>query len=106
MAKYLLEFNYTPDGLKGVLKEGGSKRRQAVEQLGKSLGGKMEAFYFAFGGNDGFVIWDMPDNVAAAAAALIVNASGAATVKTVVLLTPEELDQATKKVGDYRPPGK
>jgi uncharacterized protein with GYD domain len=106
MAKYLIEFDYTTEGLKGVLKEGGSKRRQAIEQLAKSLGGKMEAFYYAFGDHDGFVIWDMPDSVAHAAAALLVNASGAAKVKTVVLLTPEELDQATKKVGDYRPPGK
>ena len=106
MAKYLVEFDYTPDGLQGVLKEGGSKRRQAIEQLAKSLGGKLEAFYFSFGDHDGLVIWDMPDNVSSAAAALLVNASGAAKVKTVVLLTPEELDQATKKVGDYRPPGK
>ena len=47
----------------------------------------------------------MPDNVSTAALALVINASGAANVRTVVLLTPEEIDEATKKSIDYRPPG-
>ena len=106
MAKYLLEFSYTLDGTKGLLKEGGSKRKQAVEQLCASLGAKLEAMYFSFGAQDGFVIIDGPDNASVAAASLTVSASGAATVKTVVLLTAEEIDQATKKAANYRPPGK
>ncbi|MFQ5856113.1 MAG: GYD domain-containing protein, partial [Anaerolineae bacterium] len=97
MPKYLFTGSYTEEGLKGLLKDGGSKRKEAVEQLMKSLGGTLEAFYYAFGDNDVFVIADLPDNVSCAAGALIVSASGAFQTKTVVLVTPEEVDQAVKK---------
>jgi uncharacterized protein with GYD domain len=106
MAKYLATFRYTSEGTKGLLMEGGTKRRQATEQLIQSLGGKLEAYYFAFGEDDGFAILDGPDNIGAAAASLIVNASGAVSVKVTVLLTPEELDQVVKRSATYRPPGK
>ncbi len=105
MAKYLFQGSYTEEGLKGLLKEGGSKRREATEQLVKSIGGTLEAYYFAFGDNDFYLIVDAPDNVSATAGSLVANASGAVKVKTVVLLTPEEVDQAVKKTVDYRPPG-
>jgi len=105
MPKYLLQGSYTTEGLKGVLKEGGSKRRAAVEETIKGLGGKVEAFYFAFGESDAVVIVDVPDQVSATAAALVVNASGAVRVKTTVLVTPDEVDQATKKAVRYRAPG-
>jgi uncharacterized protein with GYD domain len=105
MPKYLLQASYTADGLKGLLKEGGSKRRAAAEETIRELGGKMEAFYFAFGESDAVVIVDVPDNVSATAAALVVNATGAVRVRTTVLVTPDEVDQATKKVVRYRAPG-
>ncbi len=105
MAKYLLEANYTQAGVQGVLKEGGSGRRDAIGKLLADLGGTLEAFYFAFGDDDVYVIADVPDNTTAAAIALTVGAAGAATVKTVVLLTPEEIDAATKQSVAYRPPG-
>ncbi len=105
MPKYLFQASYTSKGLEGLLKEGGSKRCEAVEQAIKGMGGTLEAFYYAFGDTDVVTIVDLPDNVSATATALIVNASGAVTVKTTVLLTPEEVDQATKKSVDYRPPG-
>jgi uncharacterized protein with GYD domain len=105
MPKYLFQGSYTEEGLKGLLEEGGSKRREAAEQVVRSVGGTLEAYYFAFGDNDFYVIVDTPDNVSTTAASLIVNASGAVKVKTVVLLTPEEVDQAAKKTVDYRPPG-
>jgi uncharacterized protein with GYD domain len=105
MAKYLAHATYTIEGLKGLLKDGGSKRREAVEQLAKSLGGKLESFYYAFGETDLFVIFDLPDNVSATAGSMIVNASGSAKAKMTVLLTPEEVDQATKKSVNYLPPG-
>lgn len=105
MAKYLIIANYTNEGLKGLMREGGSGRRDAVAKVAESLGGKMEAFYFGFGDNDVYVVFDAPDNVSAAASSLVVNASGAVQAKTVVLLTPEEMDEATKKSVDYRPPG-
>ena len=105
MPKYLFQGSYTEEGLRGLLEEGGSKRREAAEQVVKSVGGTLEAYYFAFGDNDFYVIVDMPDNVSITAASLIVNASGAVKVKTIVLLTPEEVDQAVKRTVDYRPPG-
>ncbi len=105
MPKYLAHASYTVEGLKGLLKDGGSKRREAVAQLTKGLGGTLEAFYYAFGDDDIFAIIDLPDNVSATAASLVVNTSGAAKVKITVLLTPEEVDQATKTSVDYRPPG-
>ena len=105
MPKYLFSGSYIGEGLKGLLKDGGSGRREAVEKLMTSLGGKMESFHFAFGADDFFIIAETPDNIKAAAGALIAAASGAVTVKTTVLLTPEEVDEATKISGDYRPPG-
>ena len=105
MPKYLVEASYTVEGTKGLLKDGGSKRRAAAEAAIKSLGGRLEAFYFAFGATDVFAIVEMPDNVSAAAVSLAITASGAVTLKTTVLLTPEEMDQATKKTVSYRPPG-
>ena len=106
MPRYLVHASYTVEGLKGLLKDGGSKRREAVEELAKSLGGSVEAFYYAFGDDDLFVIFDLPDNVSATTGSMIVNASGAAKVKMTVLLTPEEIDQAAKKSVDYSPPGR
>jgi uncharacterized protein with GYD domain len=105
MPKYLVQANYVGEGLKGLLKEGGSSRRAAVEKLYGSIGGKVEAFYYAFGDTDLFIIADIPDNVAAAALSLVVNAAGSATAKVTVLLTAEEIDAATKKTATYRPPG-
>ena len=105
MPKYLVQASYTPEGTKGLLKEGGTKRRSVVEQMVSGLGGKLEAFYDAFGDADAYVIVEAPDNAAAAAVSLAVNASGAVSLKTTPLLTPEEIDQAAKRSVSYRPPG-
>jgi uncharacterized protein with GYD domain len=105
MPKYLFQANYVGDGVKGLLKEGGTGRRDAVEKAAQSVGGTVEAFYFAFGDTDAFVIADLPDNTVASALSLTVTASGAATVKTVVLLTPEEADEVVQKTPTYRAPG-
>jgi uncharacterized protein with GYD domain len=105
MARYLLKASYTLDGVKGVVKDGGSARRDSVAKMTGALGGKLETFYFAFGDTDAYVIVELPDNKAAAAVAMAVNAAGGAQVETVVLLTPEEVDQAAKTAVDYRPPG-
>ena len=105
MAKFMVQFSYTDEGLAGLMKEGGSGRREATKKLVESLGGTLESYYFAFGDYDGFLVVDGVDNVEMAAGALIGGASGAVKTKTTVLLTPEEVDQAVKKHGDYRPPG-
>ncbi len=105
MAKYLLQASLTQEGVQGLLREGGTSRRATVEQLTRGMGGTLEAFYYAFGDADVFVIADLPDHASASAASLTINASGAITVKTTVLITPEEVDEATRKTVNYRPPG-
>jgi uncharacterized protein with GYD domain len=105
MAKYLLKASYTADGAKGVLKDGGTGRRDVVRKMIEGLGGEMETFYFAFGEADVYVIADLPDNVTAAAISVAVNAPGTVQLGTVTLLTAEEMDEAAKKAVDYRPPG-
>ena len=105
MPKYLLEVNYTGEGARGLQKDGGTKRRQAAQAFVESIGGKLDAFYFAFGDADAIVLADMPDNASAASAALFLSTSGAVTCKTTVLITPEEMDQAVKKSPKYTPPG-
>jgi uncharacterized protein with GYD domain len=105
MAKYLVQANYTDEGLAGTLKEGGSARREVVKKAVESLGGTLEAFYYAFGDVDVLAIVDLPDNVSAATFSLLVTAAGGSTLRTTVLITPEDIDQAAKKTLDYRPPG-
>jgi uncharacterized protein with GYD domain len=106
MPKYLVHANYTGEGMKGLIQEGGTRRGDAVEELFESLGGLVESYYFALGETDVFVIADLPDNATATAIALTVAAGGGAVVKTTVLLTPEEVDQAVKMKAKYRAPGK
>ncbi len=103
MAKYLIQGSYVGKGVQGLLDEGGSARREEAEKLVNSVGGTLEAFYFAFG--DLYAIVDVPDHATATAVSLTVNASGAATARTTVLMTPEEVDRAAKIAPDYRPPG-
>jgi uncharacterized protein with GYD domain len=106
MPKYLLHAKYSAEGARGLLKDGGTKRKNAAEELVKSVGAKLDAFYFAFGDEDAYVIVDAPDHASVAAASLAVSASGLVSTKTTVLLTPEEMDQAMKKSTKYAPPGK
>jgi uncharacterized protein with GYD domain len=105
MPKYLVEVKYTLDGIKGVKSEGGSARVAAATAAVEEQGGKVEAFYFAFGDTDAYVLADMPDNVSAAALGLIVSAAGGVTTRTVVLVTADEMDAASKRKTLYRPPG-
>ena len=133
MAKYLAQITYTVEGAKGLLKDGGTKRHDVVEQLTKELGtkstsakppltmtccsmeavdhlvkgvgGTLEAFYYAFGDCDLILIMELPDHASAAVFSLVISASGAAKVKTTILISPEEIDQATTKSVNYRPPG-
>jgi uncharacterized protein with GYD domain len=106
MPKYLMVGSYSVEGAKGLMKDGGSKRRQVAEAALKSVGGTVESFYFAFGEYDLCIILDVPDNVSIAAASLAISAGGGFHSKTIVLLTPEEIDQATKKTTSYTAPGR
>jgi uncharacterized protein with GYD domain len=105
MAKYLYYGNFVGDGLKGLLKDGGSGRVAAVKNLFESVGGTLECYYYAFGKYDYFIVANVPDNVNAASVSLKVNASGLVRNNTAVLMTPEEMDKAAKKSPTYRAPG-
>jgi len=105
MAKYLLVSSYTPEGIEGVRSKGGSARVEAAREAVSGLGGSLECFYFAFGEDDAYLVVDLPDNASAAALGVAVCSSGLVDVRTIVLLTPEEMDQALKKKVSYRPPG-
>jgi len=105
MPKYMLIGSYTADGAKGVLKEGGSGRRDAARAAIESAGGTMDSFYFGFGTDDYYVTVDFPDHASMAAAALTVGSSGTSRARSVVLLTPEDIDAAANKKVEFRPPG-
>ena len=106
MPKYLVKAKYTaPEGVKGLLEDGGTVRVEAVSKLMASLGGKLESLYYAFGEVDAYAIFELPDNVSAAAASLAISASGEVSVEVVPLITPAEIDQAVKMSPNYDPPG-
>ncbi|MDB4904226.1 MAG: hypothetical protein JWQ63_3507 [Mucilaginibacter sp.] len=105
MTKFLVKASYTPEGIKGLLRAGGSSRKQAVEKTISEMGGKLLAFYFAFGESDAYVIVELPDNLSAAALALNINSSVQVSVSTIVLLDPEEVDEVVKRSVNYRAPG-
>ena len=106
MPKYLMQVNYVADGVKGLLKDGGSKRRAVTDKLIKSVGGSLDAYYYAFGDTDLYLIAEFPNPAAAAAGARTATATGTVTVKPTVLLTPEDIDAAGKLTPTYSAPGK
>src|SRR5262245_34644766 len=105
MPKFLIKASYNPDGVRGLIKDGGTKRRDTVQKLVEGMGGKLEAFYYAYGADDAVIIADLPDANSGLAISLTVNASGAVRLATTPLITPEEIDAASKKTIDYRAPG-
>ena len=105
MAKYLIIGNYTAEGAKGLLKEGGTSRREAIRQIVESVGGTLESLYWGFGADDAYIVADLPSHAAAAAASLRVSSSGSAGMRTVPLITAEDMDAASKLSPTYRAPG-
>ena len=105
MPKYLFAATLTQSGVQGVMKEGGTSRRETLKKTAASVGGTLEAFYFAFGTSDVYLIVDLPDAASAAALSMTTSASGAVQVNTTVLITPEEMDEARNKTVEYRAPG-
>jgi uncharacterized protein with GYD domain len=106
MPKFLIKASYSSQGIKGVMSEGGSSRADSVAKAIVGVGGQMESFYFAFGSDDVYVVAEMPDNKAAMAMAAAVGATGALSAyETVVLMAPEEIDEAMRQTIEYRPPG-
>ncbi len=105
MGKYMFHTTYTGKGLVGLLKEGGSQRREALTETIEAMGGSVEGFYYAFGDTDLYVIADLPDDATAAAVSLTIANAGALDIKATVLITPETVDEAVKKKVPYRAPG-
>ncbi len=105
MPRYLIRANYTLEGLQGLLKEGGTGRRKAIETLTSKLGGRLVSLDYAFGADDVYAICELPDDETAAAVSLRITASGSVTVDTIKLLTPEQIDTAIDRELDYRKPG-
>ena len=104
MARFLFEASYTVEGVAGLRRQGGSGRREAVALAALSVGGALEQFYFTFGHYDAVAVVDLPDNQSAAAFALAVGEAGGARVRTVVLVTPEEIDAAAQQAVEYQSP--
>jgi len=104
--KLMIAGRYTDQGTKGLIKEGGSARKAAVQKAVTGLGGKLESIYYAYGDADVYVVVDMPDTTSALALSLVVIASGAVHIKMIPLITVEEVDAACKKSVDYRPAGR
>ena len=105
MIKFLIKASYTSEGVKGLLKAGGTSRKQVVEKMINDLGGKMEAFYYALGDTDVYVIAELPDTNTVAAVSLTINSTGLVSVSTTILINPEEVDRASKISVNYRTPG-
>ena len=105
MPKYLFQATYTAQGFQGLLQEGGSPRRKVFEDLAKEQGGSLESFYYAFGGADLYLTFDLPDTPTAAAVSLTIGAGGALNISTIQLISPEEIDEACRKTVSYRAPG-
>jgi uncharacterized protein with GYD domain len=106
MANYLVIASYTSEGTRGLLEKGGTARAESVKRAVEGLGGKVQSFYFAFGDDDVYVHVEVPDNTAAAALGLTVSSTGLVSARTVVLLTPAEIDEAAQRQVAYTPPGK
>ena len=106
MPKYMIQARYTTEGFQGLVKDSASGRRADVQSAVQAVGGKVEAFYFAFGSEDVIIILDLPNNVAAAAVGLASAGSGTVHVRTTPLLTVEEVDKALEVKTQYRAPGK
>ena len=105
MPKYLMSASFTPDGLKGLREAGAASREAAAHAGAASLGGTVESYYLAFGDHDGYVILDLPDDEAATAWSIAINAAGAAKNTVTKLLTAEQVDEAFTRTVDYQPPG-
>jgi uncharacterized protein with GYD domain len=105
MPKYLVKASYSADGTRGLVKEGGTKRRAVIQKLAETVGGKVDAFYFAWGDDDAYVLLDLPNAATALSLSLAVNGSGAVRASVVPLITPEEMDAACKVAVAYKAPG-
>ncbi|MCC6719506.1 MAG: GYD domain-containing protein [Acetobacteraceae bacterium] len=105
MPKFLIRGSYTPEGMKGLLKDKASGREREVAAACEAMGGKLDSLHYALGDDDVFVLVDMPSHVQMASLAVAVGTSGLVATRTVPLLTVAEMDRALGEPPKYRPPG-
>ena len=107
MPLYLSKFSYTPETWARLIRNP-EDRSKAAQSYIESVGGKLHGFWYAFGTQDGYNLWEAPDNVSMAGVALAIAAGGALrSLETTVLLTVDETLDALRKAEAvrYRPPG-
>jgi uncharacterized protein with GYD domain len=102
MSKFVLRATYLHEGVKGLLRDGGTDRHSTIEALVQDVGGTVEAFYYALGADEVYAIADFPDHASALVVSATVNASEAVSVSAVPVLTPEEVEEAKEKAGGSR----
>lgn len=107
MPLYLSKFSYTPQTWARMIGNP-EDRRKAAQSYIESVGGKLHGFWYAFGGHDGYTLWEAPDNLAMAAVALaIASGGGLSANETTVLMSVEDTLAALRKAGQvgYKVPG-
>lgn len=105
MPSYLVQVAYTPETVAAFIAQP-QDRTEAIGKVVKKLGGKPGKLYLSFGDYDVVGIYEMPDNVSAAAFAMAIAGGGACkSVKTTPLMTGEEAVAAMTKAGasGYKP---
>ena len=105
MPKYLFEVRYGAEAVKGLLRESATARREAAAKAIEGVGGKLEAFYFAYGEVDVYCIVELPDEAKAIGISMAVNQSGVMSGRLTPLIAPETVDAAAKAMPPFRPPG-
>lgn len=107
MAHYMIQASYSNDAVANLVKNP-QDRAAVIRNLAERWGGKLEAFYFAFGEDDVVSIVEVPDNVTMAAISMAVSSTGALrSFKTTVLIPMDEAVEAMRKASTigYLPPG-
>jgi uncharacterized protein with GYD domain len=96
MPHFLIKGKYTTDSIKAMIANPHDRKKAAAAGI-EAVGGKLHSFYFAFGPDDVYVVFEAPDAIAAAAISVAVAGSGSLAVETVPLLTMDEATAALKR---------
>ena len=107
MPLYLTRFSYTAATWTRLI-DHSEDRRQAAQSYIESVGGKLHGFWYAFGADDAYTLWEAPDDVSMAAVAIAITGGGAlSSLDTTLLLTVDQTLDALRKAKEiqYSPPG-
>ena len=95
---FITQGRFTQDAIKGMLAKP-EDRAESVAQLFSKSGGKLLGYYMTFGEYDFLVISEGPFEGAAAAAIIVAASGGITDLKTVPALTSGEMKQAFERAG-------